>query len=1178
MSINDSDRLLINDGSKTETITISQIRDGSMLNDTDKFLVNDGTKTETITWEQLSDELGPKGTVNKPTVLKPKDGAGSGDTKYLKSDRITAIEGGGVETCETSDIAVVDIRELVNESATIAWSGHKGDTWSDSSTWDGLPVSDGIGNDDGTVGTGSTISISTPFQTQADSWGAGIRGADGWALRFDRVVTIGLPSTGFTQIIACQTTSQRTDQGTVYDAPFTQKMTGQVFWMNALAGNQPAVTGIGTIEGEGIWLEFPDNTDFDCFEVGEVVQTIAVQNQDYSDGTVTGTPAQAGTTWDKAFDGKITIGDVAGVYNLAATNAGDTYNLLFPEPEPINESIQFVYMNESTGIDGLIKVVTNAGTVSFSDASLPNTQTDAQEQSQVFSKAFLGDPASILGFELTGGTGWTGIAGVLIDGKLLTNIKDVPDDAIRINDKDANATPPTVTVDGGSWKGSDGSGDPGGATKLVKQTPYGTELTVAGPTDLDNAFIGGAWMTDGTTAVDGTYNQSPYTLTTSEIIDVEGQSLTTSGTAIDVGAVENLYAPGKANPYAGVNDSLQVGINYGGTFRVNFATPISGNVTVWANWAAGSGGMSLSGNGGAATVSGVAQDGLLAPYDMGTVSGMTYVEIAGSSTSTIWGIVIDGKNINGNGVTLTFADPCPDLQYFKEGDVIQGETYTISTSTGQFGAGLTANFAFDGRTDTYAANSPVGDGSGNIGDEWLEIEFPTPINVTNNIVFYFWGAPHGQQVSINDGAYVDLDGSAESTTAFTGVLEKVRFSSVKNGRNKGGVGAIAVDSGSMIVYDNVPTDINNPITVSNEVKVIAPPDVANRKLTVDGGNWRASGGAETPTQYTVRKSSATTSPPTLSWGTITDVGQEIISFDATNQYPTDTATYGTFIYDLGVTTAEVYWHHKTDTAGITATHELYVSDDSVTWTKVDQGDGTKLRLYSGPGTFRYMLAVRTDFAGMSASNWAIDPSSFEGDEQVTYQTNGGKGDVVSVDAVNYKIRINNTGDRDNRWIAENQAGTDFFVAGPQFVDAPLLTTNVELQSSEFATTPAGVDGLQSIIWNLNGIDQPGTTLNPYRPTGLAINTTYNVKVKHVANSIGESEWSTSTTFTTGNSRSLKEHYVGQIRELEQQLAAAQGTKTRSAERKRARNADGTYRGDDPSTPGTNEAWEDGEFS
>ena len=86
-------------------------------------------------------------------------------------------------------------------------------------------------------------------------------------------------------------------------------------------------------------------------------------------------------------------------------------------------------------------------------------------------------------------------------------------------------------------------------------------------------------------------------------------------------------------------------------------------------------------------------------------------------------------------------------------------------------------------------------------------------------------------------------------------------------------------------------------------------------------------------------------------------------------------------------------------------------------------------------------------------------------------------------------------------------------------------------------------------------------------------------MKHVANSIGESEWSASTKFFTGASRTLKDHYVKQIRELEKQLAAAQGTKTRSVETdepKRARNADGTYRGDDPSTPDVNEAWEGGE--
>ena len=63
MPVNDTDKLLVNDGSKTETITFAQFKEGSMLNNTDKFLVNDGTKTETVTWSDIQDELGPKGTV-----------------------------------------------------------------------------------------------------------------------------------------------------------------------------------------------------------------------------------------------------------------------------------------------------------------------------------------------------------------------------------------------------------------------------------------------------------------------------------------------------------------------------------------------------------------------------------------------------------------------------------------------------------------------------------------------------------------------------------------------------------------------------------------------------------------------------------------------------------------------------------------------------------------------------------------------------------------------------------------------------------------------------------------------------------------------------------------------------------------------------------------------------------
>jgi hypothetical protein len=176
-----------------------------------------------------------------------------------------------------------------------------------------------------------------------------------------------------------------------------------------------------------------------------------------------------------------------------------------------------------------------------------------------------------------------------------------------------------------------------------------------------------------------------------------------------------------------------------------------------------------------------------------------------------------------------------------------------------------------------------------------------------------------------------------------------------------------------------------------------------------------------------------------------------------------------------------------------------------------------------------------------------------GDRNVEYQTKGGKGDIVSVDAINNTLRINDTGDSDNRWIAENKADVEFKIAGPSYVDSPLLTSHVEFESSQFATTPAfdpntgePIDGLAKITWSL----KPGNdaeyqldagTLNPYRPSGLQLNTTYTIKVKHTGARLGDSDWSLSTTFTTGASRTLNDHYMKQIKVLEEELREARSS-------------------------------------
>ena len=152
----------------------------------------------------------------------------------------------------------------------------------------------------------------------------------------------------------------------------------------------------------------------------------------------------------------------------------------------------------------------------------------------------------------------------------------------------------------------------------------------------------------------------------------------------------------------------------------------------------------------------------------------------------------------------------------------------------------------------------------------------------------------------------------------------------------------------------------------------------------------------------------------------------------------------------------------------------------------------------------------------------VDGGQWSDGDIVEYQTKGGKGDIVSVNTDDKTLLIANTGDRDNRWVAENKAGTDFYVAGPSIIDSPLLTNDVDLRCSDFATTPLGVDTLKEIVWKINGTEYSANTTNPWKPLEkLPTNSIVTVAVKHIGNTLGESNYSSDVTFETGASmRSL----------------------------------------------------------
>ena len=163
-------------------------------------------------------------------------------------------------------------------------------------------------------------------------------------------------------------------------------------------------------------------------------------------------------------------------------------------------------------------------------------------------------------------------------------------------------------------------------------------------------------------------------------------------------------------------------------------------------------------------------------------------------------------------------------------------------------------------------------------------------------------------------------------------------------------------------------------------------------------------------------------------------------------------------------------------------------------------------------------AIETKIVSIDESvpSITVDGGEWAQGDVVEYQTKGGQGEIISVNTDDNTIVLNDTGDRDNRWIAENKASTDFSVAGPSIIDEPLLTNQVDLRGSDFATTPPGVDTLKEIIWDIDGTEYSAGVTNPWKPlNNLPTNSTVSVKVKYKGNTLEDSAWSPTVTFTTG---------------------------------------------------------------
>ena len=160
----------------------------------------------------------------------------------------------------------------------------------------------------------------------------------------------------------------------------------------------------------------------------------------------------------------------------------------------------------------------------------------------------------------------------------------------------------------------------------------------------------------------------------------------------------------------------------------------------------------------------------------------------------------------------------------------------------------------------------------------------------------------------------------------------------------------------------------------------------------------------------------------------------------------------------------------------------------------------------------------------------------------TYQASGRINNIVG-----NVVQLNNiTG----RWIADNNEGIEFCLAGPSKVNSPLITTDIVLVSTPFKTVPTNDDGsnidtLKEITWALLAEGESeyttlsaGTSISFQPPPNtFKINTNYKVTVTHEGEQLGFSQAAGVVEFSTGATRSVTEVQDLKIAELLQRIQA-----------------------------------------
>ena len=207
-------------------------------------------------------------------------------------------------------------------------------------------------------------------------------------------------------------------------------------------------------------------------------------------------------------------------------------------------------------------------------------------------------------------------------------------------------------------------------------------------------------------------------------------------------------------------------------------------------------------------------------------------------------------------------------------------------------------------------------------------------------------------------------------------------------------------------------------------------DLDNNKMVVDGGEWHV------PTGIVGQEYNwsdyVTSSIGTWYPGGANPSDTPDNAFDgniATVCNPTDLSSIITFTPPVGIeytSKVEVYF------SGTAAARIYKVNDGPEVlayggWMEVANGSGTfeKLTLDGKGVEYVGFCAIKVD------GIYLIDGG--KGESFVEYQTKGGQGNIISINTGDNTLLVADTGNRDNRWIAENYGegsatSTDFYIA------------------------------------------------------------------------------------------------------------------------------------------------------